>query len=142
MRSSYHDPLEELKRLLAALQEGAEPLWLAQLRQPERKMEWIPAIANPLLNHMFAEAERWADLHKAEVAETDQVTDSTESTEDGTGKVGRPRLTERELQARAQIVDEVLRTQKKLNITLEQACARKGIPYSTFRDWRRKTTKK
>jgi hypothetical protein len=55
-------------------------------------------------------------------------------------KVGRPRLTEKQWEERFQTVRDVQRKSEELGITLEQACARIGVPYSTFRGWRRKMT--
>ena len=59
-----------------------------------------------------------------------------------TGRVGRPPLTEEQWQERFADVENVLQKHKDLRITLKQACARVGIPHSTFQDWRREMMKR
>ena len=56
----------------------------------------------------------------------------------GIGWPGRAPLTEKDWQKRFDMVEKILRSKESLGITLEQACAREGIPYSTFRYWRGK----
>jgi hypothetical protein len=55
-----------------------------------------------------------------------------------TGKGGRRPLSEREWEKRFEAVERILEASEESGITLEQACAREGIPYSTFRHWRQK----
>lgn len=52
------------------------------------------------------------------------------------GSGGRRALGMEGWRRRFQIVRRILETSEGADITLEQACAREGIPYSTFRYWR------
>jgi hypothetical protein len=47
-------------------------------------------------------------------------------------------LSDEEKRKRADTVEKILKVSKEAGITHEQACAREGVPYGTFRDWRRK----
>jgi hypothetical protein len=49
---------------------------------------------------------------------------------------GRPPLTDEEWTARFDLVKQVQKKREEMGITLEQACARVGIAYSSFRRWR------
>jgi hypothetical protein len=49
---------------------------------------------------------------------------------------GRPPLTDEEWTARFDLVKQVQKKREEMGITLEQACARVGISYSSFRRWR------
>ena len=51
---------------------------------------------------------------------------------------GRHPLAEADWAQRFQVVRRIETAKEGEGITLRQACAREGIPYSTFRDWRRK----
>lgn len=53
---------------------------------------------------------------------------------------GRAPLTEQEWGRRYGVVRRILEERDEMGISLEQACAREGIPYSTFRYWRRRMT--
>jgi hypothetical protein len=58
------------------------------------------------------------------------------------GRRGRQPSTQKEWERRSATVEEVLQKREKLGITLEQACARAGVCYSTFRYWRREISKR
>ncbi len=54
----------------------------------------------------------------------------------GTGKRrGRKRLQEAEWKKRFVTVEKILNTANDRGISVPQACAREGKPYSTFRGW-------
>jgi hypothetical protein len=64
------------------------------------------------------------------------------STGDGADRrVGRPRLTEEEWQERAEKVEKVLQKAKDNNISEKTASELLGLPYSTFKGWKRRTKK-
>lgn len=67
-----------------------------------------------------------------------QEIQSSGASKSAKGKGGRRPLTEEELEHRFGIVRKVQATADKLNITLDRACGREGIPYGTFRDWQRR----
>jgi hypothetical protein len=51
---------------------------------------------------------------------------------------GRPRLTQKQRQEKAEIVKKIERLSDERNISLKQAAELEGTPYGTFKDWRQK----
>lgn len=72
------------------------------------------------------------------VAERWPAVQISEGEDKGKKKVGRKPLTEAAWQKREEKVDAILLRAETDDISQETACDREGIPYGTFKDWRRK----
>ena len=87
----------------------------------------------------FSDHDEFADALRQIAEATDQVRTLPDAiVRYSNVTTGRFPLTDAEWEERFEVVRRVLRTKEREEITLEQACARAGVPYTTFKDWRRK----
>jgi len=89
----------------------------------------------------------WVDITrengiKRELAQEEASEPTPAKDTEGGGGVGRKPLTDDEWKERHKQVEAVLEKAKGLHISEEKACGRLGIPYGTFKDWKRHWRKK
>jgi hypothetical protein len=110
-------------------------------------------IFDPLANFKQEQKERSAELDQIKKLSggVDQIMAAAREAQEqerltagrrGRGKdTGRPETTREEWVQRGRKIIEVEECHNRQQISYEQACARAGVVYSTFRDWRRKIPK-